>query len=142
MTFTLDTSTDFGRTVAERIERDLIAWLTTVDSRGVPQPNPVWFLWHNGEFLIFSMPNQAKLANIRRSGGVSLNLNSTLHGGEVVIFTGRAEQLDKATLPTEVIDRYLQKYADGIESIGLGGGRFLEQYSEGIRVIPEKVRGF
>jgi PPOX class probable F420-dependent enzyme len=141
MAFTLDTSTDFGKRVAERVEQEQIAWLTTVDARGVPQPNPVWFLWHDGELLIFSIPNQAKLANIRRNGGVSVNLN-TIGGGGVIVFTGQAELFDKATLARAVIDRYLAKYAYDIENLGLGGGKFLQQYSQGIRVIPEKVRGF
>ena len=103
--------------------------------------NLVWFLWNDGEFLIFSEPKQAKVANIRRNSGVSLNLDS-IGGGGVVVFTGSAGLFDKATLPTSVIDRYLQKYADGIKSIGLEDGRFLNTYSEGIRFTPDKVRGF
>ena len=142
MAFDLDTSTDFGKNVTERIKPEGIAWLTTVNSKGVPQPNPVWFLWNDGEFLVFSEPNQAKLANIRRNSGVSLNLNSTIHGGDVVIFTGSAELVDKTTLPAEVLDRYVTKYADGIASLKMTGESFLNQYSEGIRFIPEKVRGF
>lgn len=142
MAFILDTSTDFGKHVAERIEREGIAWLTTVSSNGVPQPNPIWFLWNDGEFLIFCEPDQAKLANIARQSGVSLNLNSTIHGGDVVIFSGSAELFDKATLPAEVIDRYVSKYADGIASLEMTGESFLNQYSEGIRVTPGKVRGF
>ena len=141
MAFALDTSTDFGKRVAERVEQEQIAWLTTVNTCGVPQPNPIWFLWHDGELLIFSIPNQAKLANIRRNSGVSVNLN-TIGGGGVVVFTGQAELFDKGTLARDVIDRYLEKYANDIENLGLGGGKFLQQYSQGIRVVPEKVRGF
>lgn len=142
MAFALDTSTDFGKMAADRIDREGIAWLTTVNSKGIPQPNPIWFLWQDGEFLIFSEPNQAKLANIQRNSGVSLNLNSTNTGGNVIVFTGEAELFDKATLPGEVIDRYLQKYAADIRGLGLEDGKFLNQYSEGIRITPVKVRGF
>jgi PPOX class probable F420-dependent enzyme len=141
MAFNLDTSTDYGKNVAERIEREGIAWLTTVSSKNVPQPNPVWFLWNDGEFLIFSEPKQAKLANIRRNSGASLNLDS-IGGGGVVVFTGSAELFDKASLPAGVLGRYVAKYAHGIASLGMTGESFLNQYSEGIRFSPEKVRGF
>ena len=31
-----------------------IAWLTTVDPDGQPQASPIWFLWDDGEVLLFS----------------------------------------------------------------------------------------
>ena len=43
MGFEIDTSTEFGAKVASRIEEQKLAWLTTIDSKGTPQPNPVWF---------------------------------------------------------------------------------------------------
>jgi predicted pyridoxine 5'-phosphate oxidase superfamily flavin-nucleotide-binding protein len=41
--FQIDTSTEFGAKTARRVEADKLAWLTTVDSKGTPQPNPVRF---------------------------------------------------------------------------------------------------
>lgn len=43
MSFQLDRSTEFGAKTARRVEEDKLAWLTTIDSRGTPQPNPVQF---------------------------------------------------------------------------------------------------
>ena len=43
MSFKIDTSTEFGAKVVTRIGAQKLAWLTTVDSKGTPQPNPVWF---------------------------------------------------------------------------------------------------
>jgi hypothetical protein len=43
MAFRVDTSTEFGAKTARRVVEDKLAWLTTVDSRGTPQPNPVRF---------------------------------------------------------------------------------------------------
>jgi hypothetical protein len=37
---------------------------------------------------------------------------------------------------------YLEKYDDGIQSIGLTPDSFLAKYSELIRVTPDKLRGF
>ena len=39
----IDTSTEFGAKVTERVREQKLAWLTTVDSTGTPQPNPVRF---------------------------------------------------------------------------------------------------
>jgi predicted pyridoxine 5'-phosphate oxidase superfamily flavin-nucleotide-binding protein len=41
--FTIDTTTEFGAKVEQRIEEQKLAWLTTVASDGTPQPNPVRF---------------------------------------------------------------------------------------------------
>jgi len=43
MGFAIDTSTEFGAKTARRVVEEKLAWLTTVDSKGMPQPNPVWF---------------------------------------------------------------------------------------------------
>jgi hypothetical protein len=43
MGFEIDTATEFGVKTARRVEHDKLAWLTTVDSNGTPQPNPVRF---------------------------------------------------------------------------------------------------
>ena len=141
MTFKLDTSTDFGKQVAARIEQEHIAWLTTVSSGGVPQPNPVWFLWHDSQFIVYSEPDKPKLANIRRNSGVSLNLN-TINGGGVVVFTGPAEIVDRATLPAETVQAFLDKYGPQMLTEGWTLEGMPAQYSETIRITPEKVRGF
>src|SRR5215212_3377506 len=72
MGFAIDTSTEFGAKTARRVVEEKLAWLTTIDSKGTPQPNPVWFMWDDGTFVVFSQPNQAKLANIARTGLVQL----------------------------------------------------------------------
>jgi len=41
----LDTSTEFGQRAERRLRDEKLAWLTTVDAKGTPQPIPVWFLW-------------------------------------------------------------------------------------------------
>src|SRR5262245_39535221 len=98
MRFAIDMSTEFGTETARRVVDEKLAWLTTVDSKGMPQPNPVWFLWDNGSFLLFSRPNQAKLANIARSGQVSFNFEATEEEEQVTIFTGRAELVERSTI--------------------------------------------
>ncbi len=138
---TIDLSSDLGSRVATRLRDERVIWLTTTAADGTPQPNPVWFLWNGENVLIFSVPSQAKLANIRRNSRVSLNFNSDTYGGQVAIITGPAAVDPAGPSETEVAG-FGAKYDDGITSIGLTLQTFLEQYSVPIRVTPEKLRGF
>lgn len=137
----IDLSTEFGARVAKRLQDERIVWLTTTSADGTPQPNPVWFLWNGDNVLIFSVPNQAKLANIERNPRVSLNFNSNDWGGEIAVITGAAS-VDPAGPSAAERDAYSTKYADGMQSIGLTADAFLAKYSVPIRVTPEKLRGF
>ena len=140
--FEIDASTQFGAEVVKRIEQQKLAWLTTVDSTGIPQPNPVWFIWDDGSFIIFSRPNQAKLANIARSARVSLNLEATEDEEQITIFTGHAEIVDRESIPREIFDRYAAKYAQGMINIKLPRAEYEQTYTVPIRVTPEKLRGW
>jgi PPOX class probable F420-dependent enzyme len=137
----IDTSTEFGQRVARRLAEEKVVWLTTVDSSGTPQPNPVWFLWDGQSIVIYSQPNQPKIRNIARSSHVSINFNSDFHGGDVVIIAGTA-QVDAAIPPADQIPAYVEKYADGMASINLTPESFAAIYSAPIRFTPTKVRGF
>jgi len=142
MGFAIDTSTEFGAKTARRVVEEKLAWLTTVDRGGTPQPNPVWFLWDGGAFVVFSKPNQAKLANIARSDRVSFNFEATEDEEQVAVFTGRAEIVDRATIGQELLDRYAEKYAEGMERIELPREKYEAAYTAVIRFTPEKVRGW
>ena len=50
----IDVSTPFGKRIAERLETEIMVWLTTVAPDGAPQPNPVWFLWDGSTLLVYS----------------------------------------------------------------------------------------
>jgi PPOX class probable F420-dependent enzyme len=142
MGFAIDTSTDFGTKTARRVVEEKLAWLTTVDRNGTPQPNPVWFLWDDGAFVVFSQPNQAKLANIARTERVSFNFEATEDEEPVTTFTGRAEIVDCATVGREILDRYAAKYAEGMARIEQPREQYEAAYTAVIRITPEKVRGW
>ena len=119
-----------------------LAWLTTVDSNGTPQPNPVWFIWDDGVIYIFSKPNQAKLNNIRRSGRVAVNLEATADEEHITIFTGQAEIIDRADLPADILDRYAERYAEGMKGIQMTRAEYEAAYTIPIRFTPAKLRGW
>ncbi|MBF6297709.1 TIGR03667 family PPOX class F420-dependent oxidoreductase [Nocardia amamiensis] len=137
----VDTETEFGAKVAERLNRESVLWLTTVGPTGTPQPNPVWFRWHDGEFLIFSKPGQPKIRNILRNPRVALNLNSTVTGGDVVVLTGAA-RVDEQRPGADEIAAFTAKYTDGLRSINLTDEQFYAEYSVVLRVTPDRLRGF
>ncbi|MGW1739365.1 TIGR03667 family PPOX class F420-dependent oxidoreductase [Nocardia sp. NPDC001965] len=136
----IDPTTEFGARVADRLEQEQIVWLTTVGPTGTPQPNPVWFRWDGGSFLIFSQPDRPKLRNIARNPRVALHFNSTESGGEVVVFGGVA-RLDSAVEPAEAA-AYLEKYESGLAGLSMTGERFRAEYSVPVRVVPDRLRGF
>jgi PPOX class probable F420-dependent enzyme len=137
----IDTSTDFGAMVDQRLREEGVLWLTTVDPAGAPQPTPVWFHWDGETFLIFSEPKIAKVRNIKANPKVALSFNSDEHGAKVVVFTGQAQVSDAR--PSEARqDEYRAKYAEGIRSLNMTPEQMLAQYSAVILVTPEKVRGW
>ncbi|WP_336086953.1 TIGR03667 family PPOX class F420-dependent oxidoreductase [Nocardia sp. SSK8] len=136
----LDESTTFGAKVAQRLAGDHVVWLTTVAPSGTPQPNPVWFLWQNGEFLLFTQPGTPKLRNIAADPRVSLNLNSTASGGDFAVFTGSARVGEAAT--DAEIAAYSRKYTQGFVEIAMTEAEFFADYAVPVRVAPDRIRGF
>lgn len=141
MAFTIDTSTDFGKRVEHRLEHDKIVWLTTVNASGRPAPSPVWFFYEDdGTVLIFRQPNTPKIRNIETNAAVSMNFNSDEHGGNVVILDCAAV-IDESANPAANHAAYIEKYAAGLQSLGMTPESFAAAYSVAIRVILQKVRG-
>lgn len=136
----IDLTTEFGQRVARRLAAERIAWLTTVDSRGAPQPRPIWFLWDGETFLIYSRPGTQKLKHIAQHPQVSLNLDGDGQGGDIVVFAGQA-RIDAQTPPADQVPAYLAKYRPGMARIGMTPAEFARAYSVALRVTPLKLRG-
>ena len=122
-----------------RLREEKIAWLTTVRSDGTPLPVPVWFLWQDGKFLIYSQPNARKIHNIARNPRVAINLNSDEWGNSIAVFTGTAS-VDADALPAHEVSAYLEKYREGITQIEMTPESMAKEYSSAIYVQPTWVR--
>jgi PPOX class probable F420-dependent enzyme len=125
--------------VAARLGRERIVWLTTVRDDGQPQSVPVWFLWDDGSFLIFSQRGKPKLRNIENNPQVSLHLRGTEAGDDIVTIEATARR-DPDAPAADRIEPYIRKYRDRIEHYGWTPASFAEDYSEPIRVSPSAVR--
>jgi PPOX class probable F420-dependent enzyme len=136
----LDTTTEFGQRVTQRLEEEQVIWLTTVDSDGTPQPRPVWFQWDGETILIYSQPNTAKLRHIANNPQVALHFDSNGNGSNIVVFTGTAHIASEEPAASAK-QGYIEKYRLDIQRIGTVVEQFASEYSVAIRVEVEKVRG-
>jgi PPOX class probable F420-dependent enzyme len=131
---------DSGR-AAERLERKVVGWLTTVTGSGQPQSSVVWFVVHDDAIFMQSQPSAAKLANIRANSKVSFHLDGDSEGGDVVTIDGDAEILDAR--PGRLIDVYLAKYERMIrDRLHSTPEAMLADYGTTVRVTPRRVRAW
>ncbi len=137
----IDTSTPSGIRAAERLGTEKVAWLTTVRPNGQPQTSPVWFLYEDGTFLIYSKAGTARTANIDANPRVSLNLDGNGLGGDIVVVEGRAAIDRDAPDSTEVAD-YQDKYSALMERNGWTPEQFAGLYPIPIRVTPTRIRSW
>lgn len=135
-----DTSTPFGERVARRLRDAHLIWLTTVGADGMPQPNPVWFLWNGETMLIYTLRDAKRLAHIARNPRVALNFDGDGNGGDIIVIAGEA-WLTPQEPPADQLPAYVEKYKDLITRIGHTPASFAAHYSVPFRVRPIKVRG-
>lgn len=136
----IDTSTEFGARVAQRLNEDRIIWLVTTDANGAPQPSPVWFLWDGATAIVYSQPNTPKLRNIEANPHVSFHFNSDEYGGDVVIVSAEAA-IEPDAPPVYDVPAYIEKYDDGMKSISMTPESFAAAYSVPVRIRPTRLRG-
>ena len=128
-----------GRQAESRLKKETVIWLATTNPNGRPLVVPVWFLYDDRAFLIYSLPGQ-KVRNIERSPVVSMHLNSNPEGGDVARFEGTA-QLPKRQPPAYKVPEYVRKYGRRIKSYGWTPESFSADYRVAIRVRVTKFRG-
>ena len=136
----LDGTSEFGQRAARRLREDVLAWLTTVDRRGTPQPVPVWFLWDGGtSILVYSRPGTPKLRSIEGNPRVSLHLDGNGRGGDIVVCLGQATISNDP--PADEIPEYIDKYAPLIERNRWSASSFAADYSVPLRITISRIRG-
>jgi PPOX class probable F420-dependent enzyme len=125
--------------IQARLDDELIVWLTTVNAAGQPQTSPVWFLVEGESIVVYSLAQTPRTRNIAGNPRVSLNLNSTPSGGEVVIVEGRAEIIGDG-LPAHEDEAYVAKYEGAMADLGMTAESFAADYPVRIHVMPTRLR--
>jgi len=124
----------------ERLLRaEKIAWLTTMRGDGMPMPAPIWFLWQNSSFLIYSQPEAKRIRNITKNPQVAINLNTDFWGNRVVVVTGIAF-VDTSAAPANENPAYIKKYHEDILQIDMTIESMAREYSTAIHVKPIWIR--
>lgn len=101
---------------------------------------PVWFLLlEDGRILVYSKPGKAKLGNIAANPRVSLALDGTNVGSDVVSIEGTAV-LDEAQPSADRHAAYKDKYAERIAAVFGSPEHFAELYSAAMIITPVKLR--
>ncbi len=124
--------------IAERLRSNVIAWLGTVRADGRPHLVAVWFLWDGEHILIFSIPNNQKIRNLRQNANVTVALDDTHDGEDPIVIEGTAELVDDPNISTN-LPAYLEKYGEAMKQIGLPGAAMAKVYTQAIRITPARV---
>lgn len=137
-----DSKVKLERKAKSLIKKEYVIWLTTVDADHTPQPRPVWFIWDDDAFLIFSQTKAHKVKHIKQNDSVSLHFNTDETGDkDVVVYIGKAT-LDPAPPAPHKVPAYLRKYRKGIKELGMTLEQFSSEYSVAIRIKPTSLRGW
>jgi PPOX class probable F420-dependent enzyme len=136
-----DSTTPFGQRVARRLHEELIIWLTTVDSKGTPQPAPVWYWWDdkNQNILIYSQANAKREAHLRANPRVSLNFNGDKQGGDIIVLTGNVVFSNDP--PADQNQPYVEKYSERIKRSFGTPEIFAQRYPVTLRIQLLNIRG-
>jgi PPOX class probable F420-dependent enzyme len=126
--------------VEDRLRHNLIAWLTSVRPDGQPVSVPVWFLMReDGTILLYSQSGKAKLRNIADNPKVSLALDVTDIGRNIVRIEGVARQTHDE-LPANQQPAYLAKYLERIAALFGTSEQFAELFPVALIITPTKLR--
>lgn len=136
---TPDPTTKAGARTIERLDGELIGWLTTTNPDGQPQSSPIWFLWVDGEVLIYSGKRAPRNDNVAARPLVSFNLNTDAVGGDVVTMEGEA-LVDLTYAPADQVPAYVAKYQGLLDDYGWTAEYFAAEYPLAIRVRPTRWR--
>jgi len=120
-----------------RLSGDLIAWLGTTRPDGRSHLVPVWFHWDGESLLILTQPHTQKIRNLNDNPNVSIALDDTHSGQDVVIFEGEAN-LTVEMPEASRLDAYFKKYETLLAEMEWSPAAYLADYTQAIIVRPTR----
>jgi len=139
MPTTLDPANDQHAAALQRLRDEKIGWLTTVDPDGQPQASPIWFLWVDGEVLLFSDRRARRNGNLADNPRVAFHLDTDAGGGSVLTMEGEARFEPDEPASSENA-AYQAKYGGWIQDYGWTTAWFDEHYPYAIRIRATRWR--
>jgi PPOX class probable F420-dependent enzyme len=125
--------------VVGRLRANLIAWLTTVRPDGQPVTVPVWFLLrHDETILLYTRPQTEKLRNIAANPKVSLVLDVTDIGRNIVRLEGTARRAHDQP-PAHEHPAYLAKYTERMAALLGTPEQFATLFSAALIITPARL---
>ena len=124
--------------VEGRLNSNLMVWLTTVRPDGQPVSVPVWFLAREDGTLLYSRANKAKLANIAANPKVSLGLDVTDIGRNIVRLEGVAHH-DPSLPRAHEHPAFLAKYIERMGAMFDTPEQFATLFSAALIITPSKL---
>jgi PPOX class probable F420-dependent enzyme len=118
--------------LAARLKKELVIWMVTASRDGRPQSVPVWFLFQEDSFLIYSAPG-LKVRHVKDNPQVELHLNTDDAGDVVVRVSGEAK-IVKSEPPAHKVPVYVRKYGGQIKGFGWTPEEFSRRYPFAVRV--------
>ena len=136
---TLDPATDAGARALQRLETELMAWMTTTNPDGQPQTSAIWFLWDDGKVLVYSHVRAPRNDNVEANPLVSFNLNSDPDGEEIVTMEGEA-RIDLGLPPPSEDPAFQAKHRYMLDRYGWTPEWHAERYPVPIVITPTRWR--
>lgn len=134
----VDPGDERGAHALARLAADRIGWLTTITPDGQPQTMPIWFLWVDGEILIYGDHRARRNRNLEANPMVSMHLNDDGSGNDIVVIEGEARmEPDYPQVPDN--PAYLQKYDGWIDQYVDGPAKMAQTYNLPILIRPTRV---
>jgi PPOX class probable F420-dependent enzyme len=139
MNLTNELSADRRAHVEARLHGNLMAWFTTVRPSGQPVSVPVWFLMRGDEKLVlYSQPEKLKLRNIRINPRVTLGLDVTDIGRDIVRIDGLAAEAEEVP-PANENHEYVVKYRERIGAMFGTPEKFAAMFSCAVVITPTRL---
>lgn len=125
--------------IQERLDRELVIWMTTVNARGQAQASPVWFIVQDDAIVVFSLEKTPRIKNIAANPQVAMHLNSSETGGDLVIIEAQAGVVPEGRSAAQE-PAYLAKYDVEMQSLKMTPDTFTRDYPMRIHVRPTRLR--
>jgi PPOX class probable F420-dependent enzyme len=119
------------------LDRAEVIWLTTVSPDGQPQTSPVWFLFDDPEFIVYSRPDAPRIGNLRANPLVSLNLIDD-RSPRAVSIEGTAAPVGGP--PATDNPAVVTKYAEALARMGTTAEWFAAEFSQPVIIKPTRWR--